>query len=155
MPIPIEPSERATILMELRKDRLSQADKIRDRAYQVLTSTIGLCSLVVGYLVQMKGEVGISQRVVLLLTFFIIFSIVGFYISELERGLVNQFKILARLESLLGFYDAETFDLPESIFPVQWLKSPGQGKYFNFIKYSLASIAIFTCIAVLAKDVLF
>ena len=56
---------------------------------------------------------------------------------------------------MLGLYQSGFFCQDESLFPERWAQNPGSGKFFLFIKSSLALVSVFVLAAIYLKGVLF
>lgn len=151
----INSQDKLIILLEIRKERLDQAEKVRDRAFQVVTWVAGIFFLLTGYLTQEKLTVSLLQKFVLILSVILALGIIIVYINELENGFKTQLRILAKVETMLGLYQSGFFCQDESLFPERWAQNPGSGKFFSFIKSSLALVSVFVLAAISLKGVLF
>jgi hypothetical protein len=72
----INSQDKLTILLEIRKERLDQAEKVRDRAFQVVTWVAGIFFLLTGYLAQEKLTISLPQKFVLILSVILALGII-------------------------------------------------------------------------------
>jgi len=144
------------ILVETMKQRYTEVEQMRNRAFQIVTWTIGVFLLLVGWIVQGTTVNETTQKIFLSLAICFASGSATWFTRNLEKGFKRQFQILSEIETLLGLYEPGFFDASkESIFPQVWAEKPGSGKFFIYVQLLLALATIFVVAVIFLSGIAF
>jgi hypothetical protein len=149
-------NDKIAILAETMKQRYTEVEQMRNRAFQIVTWTIGVFLLLVGWIVQGTTVMSITQKIFLSLAICFASGSATWFTRDLEKGFSRQFQILSKIETLLGLYEPGFFDASEeSIFPQVWAEKPGSGKFFIYVQLLLALATIFVVAVIFLSGIAF
>lgn len=128
--------DKIVILVETMKQRYTEVEQMRNRAFQIVTWTIGVFLLLVGWAVQGTTAMSTTQKIFLSLAICFASGSAIWFTRNLEKGFKRQFQILSKVETLLGLYEPGFFDASkESIFPQVWQKSQVAANFLSTSNY--------------------
>jgi hypothetical protein len=147
----MEHNEKVQVLLSLLNIRQDNLRVMRERVFTIVSTTISLFVIFVGWMVQKPSAPSLIE------TIFLVFIMMVFWIGNLlilwdiRKGFINTHKMLVRIEQCLELYKPNVFtEDGKSLFPED-MQTPIQAVHFQRFEYILSFTAIISIIILIMK----